>query len=468
MTEPRLILGRYGPWWRKRPFALTGSDISVHKHVMGLTGQGKSKFLASLFVQLVSQGIACALVDPHSDLADDVLGLLARQGHFNGSLIHPTLLHVDFSRRDRFLPFNILKSPYADHDVAMHVVEVCKRVWPSLAGGAAPMFENVMLASALTLIQNGLPITEVPRLITDKRYRDMLLANVTDPQVVHFFRASFDNLRPVDQLDQAQSSLRRVFLLTFSQTLRYSLGQTANALDFRALMDGGVSAIYDLGGLDEETQKFLGAIVTVGYEVAALSRADIPLPMRRPHHLILDEFSMFSATSEEALARILSLARKYALTLTMAHQTWSQVSSRLQGALQNTTSVAFKLGRSDAEWVNRQMLRVDPRSLSHREDSDTEGVGMNEQREAFIQELTELKPRYAYVKAPGKGPWPHHKPITRIQKVKTLPVPSTAELAEVVHRVKEEYAARLLTRRGEVEDLLPGLDTEPEPPPRWG
>ena len=133
-----------------------------------------------------------------------------------------------------------------------------------------------------------------------------------------------------------ESTLRRVFLLTFSPTLRYALGQERNALDFRAHMDQGISVVYNLGGLDEDTQRFLGCLLTVGYEVAALSRADLPEEARSPYHLIMDEFSMFSAQSEEALARVLSLARKYGLFLTLAHQTWSQLSSRLQGALQNT------------------------------------------------------------------------------------------------------------------------------------
>ena len=62
-----------------------------------------------------------------------------------------------------------------------------------------------MLFSCLTLIRNGLSITQIPRLITDKSFRDMLLSNVHDPNAIHFFRASFDNLRPVDQLDQAQA-----------------------------------------------------------------------------------------------------------------------------------------------------------------------------------------------------------------------------------------------------------------------
>jgi hypothetical protein len=51
--------------------------------------------------------------------------------------------------------------------------------------------------------------------------------------------------------------------------------------------------------------------------------------LRTPYHLVLDEFASFSAQSEETLARVLSLTRKYGLFCVLAHQTFSQLSSRL-------------------------------------------------------------------------------------------------------------------------------------------
>lgn len=243
------------------------------------------------------------------------------------------VLYIDFSRTDAFLPFNVLASFYDVHSIAQHIVEVCTRAWPALADGQAPQFEYIVLASVVVLVENQLPMTALPNLLTDKQYREQLLTRVSDPQVVHFFHDRFGHWGRDAPL-MIESTLRRVFLLSFSPTLRYSLGQQENILNFRALMDNrNVSVICDLGGLDEQTQRFLGCLLTVGFEVAALSRADIPEHERTQCHLILDEFSQFSAQSEEALSRVLSLARKYGLFLTMAHQTWSQLSKRLLGAI---------------------------------------------------------------------------------------------------------------------------------------
>ncbi len=403
-SRPSLTLGTYGPSFVRRRFNLDASGIAAHKHVIGLTGQGKSKFLASLFLQLFQQGIGCALVDPHADLANDILGALADAGHFGHPDARERLYFVDFGQSGRHVPFNVLRQPYDDHTVARNVVEACKRAWPALAGGAAPQFENILLAGAFVLIQNGAPLTALPRLLSDGPYRGELLTHVTDGDVVEFFRSRFDRWGKDTPL-MIESTLRRVFLLTFSPALKGSLGQEENLLNFRELMDSGVSVIFNLGGLDEDTQRLLGCLITVGFEVAALSRAEIPEEQRRQYHLIIDEFSQFSAQSEESLARVLSLARKYGLYLTLAHQTWSQVNARLQGALQNAVTVAFKLGRSDAEWAAPQFGRFDPYALKH-EVADATQIerthpvyfNLQESVEGWTQSLMDLKPREAYVR----------------------------------------------------------------------
>lgn len=402
--RPALTLGTYGSPFLRRPFTLGPAEIAAHKHVIGLTGQGKSKFLASMFVQLVNQGVGCALIDPHADLANDILGSLADANYFAHPDARERLYFVDFGRNGRYVPFNVLRQPYDDHAVARNVVEACKRAWPALGNGAAPQFENILLSGAFVLIQNGLPLTALPRLLSDGTYRAQLLLRVTDGDIVDFFRGRFDRWGKDTPL-MVESTLRRVFLLTFSPALKGSLGQTENLLNFRELPDAGVSVVFNLGGLDEDTQRLLGCLITVGFEVAALSRAEIPAERRRQYHLIIDEFSQFSAQSEESLARVLSLARKYGLYLTLAHQTWSQVNARLQGALQNAVTVAFKLGRSDAEWAAPRFGRFDPYALKH-EVGDAAQVerthpvyfNLQETFEGWTQALMDLRPREAFVR----------------------------------------------------------------------
>lgn len=456
--RPTLTLGTYGPSLLRSPFVLKPESVAAHKHVIGLTGQGKSKFLASIFVQLVDQGVGCALIDPHADLAKDILGKLVDSRFFGHPDAQKRLIFVDFGQRGRYVPFNVLRQPYDDHAVARNVVEAFKRAWPALADGGAPQFENILLAGSLVLIQNQLPLTELPRLLQEPPYRSTLLRQVTDGAVVDFFRGRYDRWGRDAPL-MIESTLRRVFLLTFSPALRGPLGHAENALNFRELMDSGTSVVFNLGGLDEDTQRLLGCLITVGFEVAALSRAEVSEEKRGQYHLIIDEFSQFSAQSEESLARVLSLARKYGLYLTLAHQTWSQVNSRLQGALQNAVTVAFKLGRSDAEWAAPRFGSFDPYSLKHEvadpgQIARTHPVYFNLQEtfEGWAQSLQGLRPREAFIRV-GE----------HTVKVKSLTFPrqrcSDAELAAVT----ESYA-RLLLRPRDVSasGVQTGAPTEPQ------
>ena len=79
----KIVLGMEKTLLRKH-ISLDPAGIATHKHVIGVTGQGKSKLHASTFVQLLHQGIAASLIDPHSDLAADVLSFLADSGYLDG------------------------------------------------------------------------------------------------------------------------------------------------------------------------------------------------------------------------------------------------------------------------------------------------------------------------------------------------------------------------------------------------
>ena len=97
-NEPVLKLGhtREG-----KPFTLTGQDFARHKHIMGISGSGKSYFLASLALLLFRQGVSFCLVDPHGDLAKLILTLLAGSDYFTDPRAYEKLWYVDFKRAEK-------------------------------------------------------------------------------------------------------------------------------------------------------------------------------------------------------------------------------------------------------------------------------------------------------------------------------------------------------------------------------
>src|SRR3954447_11120845 len=173
----------------KRTVRISPQQARGHMHILGKTGSGKSYFLAGLFLAMHEAGMPATLIDPHGDLADLVLSQLVQRGLFNDPAAYERLIFLDLpgaAAQGRYLPFNYLEQPYDDYAMAELVAEAARRAWPELATGA-PTFENILRHSVLLLRCNRQPLTNLANVLVDKAYRDQLLRNVTDEQVVRFF-----------------------------------------------------------------------------------------------------------------------------------------------------------------------------------------------------------------------------------------------------------------------------------------
>src|SRR3954463_10030757 len=366
-TEPQILLGtKQLFYFLTRKLHITRQQAQGHMHVLGKTGSGKSYFLAGLFLSMQKAGMPATLIDPHGDLAELVLSHLVQQGTFQDPQAYDKLVYLDIpaaAATGRYLPFNYLRQPYDDTAMAELVAEAARRAWPELPTGA-PTFENILKHSVIVLRQNNQPLTKLADLLVDKDFREQLLRNVTDEQVLRFFHQRMDQWGR-DEAHMKESTLNRADLLTLSPVLRHSLGSSDNRLSFRELIDSGRSLIVNLALPHHDARHLFGCLLTVGMESAALARAD-NLTERVPHHLVIDEFSQFMAQSETALTRMLSETRKYGLFCVMAHQNWTQASERLKGALQNVgIEMILKSGRMDAEYSARILGSVDPMKVKH-------------------------------------------------------------------------------------------------------
>lgn len=443
-------LGRYGHWPLYRRLILTLKEARTHSHVLGISGSGKSRLLASLYVQLVKHGVGCTLIDPHGDLTKLILALLAKDGYFRRDDAYEQLVYLDVptaARLGGYLPFNVLATRQEPHALASNIKEAFHRAYPELALGA-PMFDTLVQDGVKVLIENKLPLTQLYQLITDRDYRDALLEQEPDQDIIAFWHDQFDQLAPKDQVDQAGAALRRSHLLTFSPILKYSLGQMGNFLDFRDVMDRKKSLLINLALPDEEAKRLFGCLLTVMAEMAALSRSETSAGSRPDHYLFLDEFATFTSKSEESLSVMLSQTRKYGLFSVLAHQNWSQASDRLRGALQNCgLKISFALEYEDALRTAKILGRVEPRSVSHETEEGRESEGMAEQWQHLIQELQDLKQGQAFVrKRVPEFPWPFRlfwkRPPTLLYKVKTPRVNDPEVPASTMEEIELKYLNR--------------------------
>lgn len=417
---------------------LAGKEAQQHKLVTGVTGSGKSKFLASLYLQLLNQGVGCLLLDPAGDLCDDILTVLIDSGYFVDERSYRRLLYLDFTRPDMAVPLNVLHQPYPPHHTAAMVLEAFKRSWSSLAGGSAPVLEGLVLYGSLVLAINHEPLTRLPSLLTNISYRDTLLENVQDEMALEFFeRFSATGGRSTLL---SESTTRRVSLFAFDPALRFALGQHDNVLRMRELMDQGVSVLINLGGLNLEPQSFLGCFISTAVEEAALSRVDLPEQRRTPYHFILDEFSQFSSRSAVGLERVLSLTRKYGLSLTLGCQVFGQIPSELQASLGQTTFIGFRLSRTDASWGAELVTTVNRERVKYSPTGRPSYMSPTQQRAEWEDILTTLPTRQALVRLGEET-----------LRFWTLGIPPLLGNRLELQRVKDRYAQLYLTPRTQLE-----------------
>jgi hypothetical protein len=195
-----LVLGRLWRFPISPLFRVTASARTAHLYVIGMSGKGKSKLLEYCLYQDIAAGHGCGLIDPHSLLVDDLLRLLITRCVLDDPQIRHRLIYVDPARTDYVIPFNVLATQ-AEHpyDIAAAVLEAFRRTWPECLK-EAPHFSNVVTAALIVLIENGLTLMHMPRLLTNSEFREQCLARVTDASIVEFFSGVPPRpLRPVGE-----------------------------------------------------------------------------------------------------------------------------------------------------------------------------------------------------------------------------------------------------------------------------
>ena len=334
--EPKLVL-------------LHPEDRAQHLYVVGKTGLGKSTLLRNLILQDLYAGRGVGLLDPHGDLAREVLDAIPRDRtgevlYFNpGDLARPVGLNL--------LP----KVPRDQaHLVVSGVLSAFRGIWGSSWG---PRLEYILGHGLAALLDHGnLTILALPRLLSDDRFRDRVSAKVRDPVVRAFWREEYAGYERRFRLEAIAPLQNKIGRLIGNAPMRNIMGQTKSRFDAAFLMDRGRIMIADLskGVIGEDSSRLLGALLLSQFQWAAMQRAALPDSPRTPFYLYIDEFHSFAT---DALASILAEARKYGLALVLAHQYLDQLTDEIrQSVFGNAGNLAaFRVGQADARLLEDEL-----------------------------------------------------------------------------------------------------------------
>ena len=335
-------------------------DRLRHMYVIGQTGTGKTTLLKNMIVQDIIAGNGACFIDPHGTDVLDILSNVPKERFED-------VIYFDPSYTDRPMALNMLEYDRSHPEQKTFVVNELFSIFQKLYGAVpeslGPMFEQYFRNATMLVIEDpdsGSTLLDVSRVMTNKEFRQQKLSKCKNPVVVQFWtevaekaggEASLANIVPYI------TSKFDVFLA--NDIMRPIVAQEKSSFDFRKIMDEKKILLVNLskGRLGDINANLIGLILVGKILMAALSRVDVVGTSFPSFYLYIDEFQNITTNS---IATILSEARKYKLSLNIAHQFIAQLQQEIRNAVfGNVGSVAsFRVGADDAEYLEKQFLPV--------------------------------------------------------------------------------------------------------------
>ncbi len=339
---------------QKTDVFIKDQDRRRHMYIIGKTGSGKTEFMKSLVLQDVRAGAGVAVIDPHGDLVEDILGLIPPERTDDVIYFNP-------ADTDRPMGLNMLEAPSENfRDFAVQeMISIFYMLFPPEMIG--PMFEHSMRNYMLTLMADlSKPgtLVEIPRMISDEAFQKEWVSRVKDPVVKSFWEDEMAKTSDYHKSEMMGYLVSKVGRFVENEMMRNIIGQTKSAFNFRDIMNNKKILLVNLskGKVGDVNASLLGLILVAKIQMAAFSRADIAEEDREDFYLYIDEFQNFVTPS---IATILSEARKYRLNLVMAHQYMGQLvkdgKSEIRDAVLGNVGSMFsaRLGPDDVEVLGK-------------------------------------------------------------------------------------------------------------------
>ncbi len=330
------------------PFGIARDDRKRHMYIIGKTGMGKSRLMQLLAISDMYQNKGLCVIDPHGDLASDLIRFVPRRRLDDVIYFNP-------ADREYPIGFNPLEchSPEARHHVVTGFIAIFKRqfgaTWTS-------RLEHMLRFIVLALVEAGdATVVDIVKLLTDVEFRHQTIAKLEDPVVKNFWTHEFAAWNEKFDNEAIIPIINQVGQFISNDYIRNVVGQKTSAFDFYRVMQEGKIVIINIakGKLGEENTALLGSMIITKIQEATMARVGTPEQERREFYLYVDEFQNFATDS---FNQILSEARKFNLSLTIAHQYIDQLSEPIRKTVFGNMGsfVCFRVGPEDAHYLGRE------------------------------------------------------------------------------------------------------------------
>lgn len=359
LPDEGVIIGRNNYRGEERDVKIMRDDRTRHQYIIGKSGSGKSVLLSFMARQDIWNGDGICLIDPHGDLVEDTLKIVQKERAQDIVLFDP-------SDTERPMGLNLLEAhtPEERDRASLDAMEIFIKLFGDEIFG--PRIQHYFRNACLTLMEDeeeGATLIDVPRIFVDEEFRKYKLEKVTNSVVKSFWDHEYASTGEREKQEMIPYFSSKFGPFITNTTIRNIIGQPKSAFNIREVMDQQKILLVNLskGKIGDVNAQLLGLIFVNKVNMAAMSRQDTPKADRKDFYLYVDEFQNFAT---DTFATILSEARKYRLSLIMAHQYIAQLTktpsgkddTRVRDAVFGNvgTMLSFKVGADDAEYLAKE------------------------------------------------------------------------------------------------------------------
>jgi GTPase SAR1 family protein len=308
---------------------LTLEERRRHAYIIGATGTGKTTLLMHMIHQDIQKGNGLAIIDPHGDLAERLLGIIPEARIKDVVYFNPYDIEYPIG-------LNVLEIPTGLSDVELQrekdfitstLISIFHKLYDAKYTG--PRMEHILRNVILTALEQEKPtLFTIYDLLTNIKYRKKAVSLLQDEILKSFWKNEFEKLGSFQKAEQISPITNKLGRFLTTGMTRNILNQSEGKLDFEKIMNDRKILICNLskGKIGEDTAYFLGGLLTAKIQLTALRRVHIAEEERKDFYLYIDEFQNFATMS---FAQILSEARKYRLSVILAHQNTVQIENDL-------------------------------------------------------------------------------------------------------------------------------------------
>lgn len=321
--------------WRDNKFYMDDNLRFRHSYIIWTSWSWKSTLMENMVQQDIYNWNWVFLLDPHWDLVDNIMKKFPDPRNPKYKDRYKDLVYIDFWDKERSVWLNILESgdKYEESKVINAFTDLLQKVFPDAWESMWPTFFQYIIYTIKTikLFERYYKPTlaDIIRVLTSDEYRRMCLQQIkkeNEADYMDIYDFWDNHEKRTWEWSQSQNKdeivphiSTKLTRFTENPYISNIISQPDSTINFFDLMNSNKIILVKMSkwSIWEENMRFLWLIVISKLLLDIFKRESIKEEDRVPFYIYVDEFQNFVTKEFE---QILSEARKYKVSLNIAHQ----------------------------------------------------------------------------------------------------------------------------------------------------